>query len=148
MTTIDKLDISIYDLYARRQVMVEQINQQFRLQQAQDIPPQTQILNLNPELTQLEILLGVVHSNTAWAYFPQPKRANRPRRSPFSYRVASSLGSLEDQDALFVAIQGMQCKTAEEEEEKQAILSCFQQLNILNEWLGFIFGRKGQFLQG
>jgi hypothetical protein len=147
MTTIDKLDISIYDLYAKRQVMVEQINQQFRLQEAHDIPPQTQVMNLNPELTQLDILLGVVPLNTPWAYFFPPKR--KLRRSPFSsFRVASSLGSLEDQAALFDFILSIPCQSAEEEEEKQSILQCFKQLDILNEWMGFIFGRKGQFLQG
>lgn len=147
MTTIDKLDISIYDLYAKRQVMVEQINQQFRLQQAQDIPPQTVVLNLNPELTQLDILLGIVPLNTPWAYFFPPK--NKLRRSPFvAHRVASTLGTLEDQAALFNYIQNIPCKTVEEEKEKQTILKCFKQLDILNEWMGFIFGRKGQFLQG
>lgn len=147
MTTIDKLDISIYDLYAKRQVMVEQINQQLRLQEAHDIPPQTAVMNLNPELTQLDILLGVVPLNTPWAYFFPPK--SKLRRSPFvAFRVASTLGSLEDQAALFNFIQSISCETAEEEKEKEAILQCFKQLDVLNEWMGFIFGRKGQFLQG
>lgn len=147
MTTIDKLDISIYDLYAQRQVMVEQINQQFRLQEAQSIPAQTQVLNLNPELTELEILLGIIPHANPWAYFPKPKK--NLRRSPFSaFRVASTLGSLADQAALFNYILAIPTESPEEEEEKQAILSCFQQLDVLNEWMGFIFGRKGQFLQG
>ncbi len=147
MTTIDKLDISIYDLYAQRQVMVEQINQQFRLQEAQNIPAQTQVLNLNPELTELEILLGIIPYANPWAYFPKPKK--NLRRSPFSaFRVASTLGSLADQEALFNYILAIPTESPEVEAEKQAILSCFQQLDVLNEWMGFIFGRKGQFLQG
>lgn len=147
MTTIDRLDISIYDLYAKRQVMVEQINQQFRLQEAQNIPAQTQVLNLNPELTQLDILLGIIPLNTPWAYFFPPKA--KLRRSPFvAFRVASSLGSLEDQATLFNYIQNLKTNSPEEEQEKQAILECFKQLDVLNEWMGFIFGRKGQFLQG
>mgnify|MGYP006059428323 CR=1 FL=1 len=147
MTTIDKLDISIYDLYARREVLVQEINQQLRLQEAQNIPPQTNVLNLNPELSQLDILLGIVSLNTPWAYFFPPK--SRLRRSPFvAFRVASSLGSLEDQAALFEFIESTPCKSAEEEAEKSKILQCFKQLELLNEWMGFIFGRKGQFLQG
>lgn len=147
MTTIDKLDISIYDLYAQRQVMVEQINQQFRLQEAESIPAQTQVLNLNPELTQLDILLGIIPLANPWAYFPKPQK--NLRRSPFvAFRVASSIGSLEDQAALFNFISSISTESPEEEMEKQAILQCFKQLDILNEWMGFIFGRKGQFLQG
>jgi len=147
MTTIDRLDISIHDLYAKRQVMVEQINQQFRLQEAQTIPAQTQILNLNPELTQLDILLGNIPSNNPWAFFLPPKA--KLRRSPFvAFRVASSLGSLEEQANLFYSIQSLKTSTPAEEAEKQAILECFKQLDELNEWMGFIFGRKGQFLQG
>lgn len=147
MTTIDKLDISIYDLYAKRQVMVEQINQQLRLQEAQDIPPQTNVLNLNPELSQLDILLGIVPLHTPWAYFFPPK--TKLRRSPFvAYRVASTLGSLDDQAALYDYIMSLPCETPEEEKEKEAILQCFQQIDQLNEWMGFIMGRKAQFLQG
>jgi len=147
MTTIDKLDISIYDLYAKRQVMVEQINQQFRLQQAQEIPPQTQVMNLNPELTQLDILLGIVPLNAPWAYFFAPK--SKLRRSPFAaHRVAASMGSIDEQAALFSFIESISSDTEEEEEEKQKLLRFFKQIEILNEWMGFIFGRKGQFLQG
>lgn len=147
MATIDNLDLSIHNLYAQRAVMVEQINQQFRLQEAQNIPAQTQVLNLNPELTQLDILLGIIPLNTPWAYFFPPK--TKLRRSPFvAFRVASTLGSLEDQATLFYFIKSLKTSTPEEEEEKRAILECFEQLDELNEWMGFIFGRKGQFLQG
>lgn len=145
MTTIDKLDISIYDLYAKRQVMVEQINQQFRLSQALEIPPQTQVLNLHPELTQLDILLGIVPLNTPWAYFFPPK--NKLRRSPFvAHRVASTLkGSLSD---TIWTIQDVPSNSEQDEEEKRILVRCLKQLELLNEWMGFIFGRKGQFLQG
>ena len=147
MTTIDNYDININDLYARRQVMVEQINQQFRLQQAGEIPPQTQVMNLNPELTHLDILLGIVPLNAPWAYFFAPK--TKLRRSPFAaHRVASTMGSIDDQAALFSFIQSISSETEEEEDEKQKLLQCFKQIEILNEWMGFIFGRKGQFLQG
>lgn len=147
MTTIDKLDIGIYDLYARREALVAEINQQLRLQEAQDIPPQTNVLNLNPQLTQIDILLGIVPLNTPWAYFFPPK--NKFRRSPFvAFRVASTLGSIEDQAALFSFIQSISTESPEEEAEKAKILNCFKLLDTLNEWMGFIFGRKGQFLQG
>lgn len=147
MTTIDKLDISIYDLYARRQVMVEQINQQLRLEEAQNIPPQTQVLNLNPELTQLDILLGVVPLNTPWAYFSPPK--TKLRRSPFTtYRVASTLGSLEKQAALCESIQNIKCQSGDEEKEKATLLGLFKNLDVLNGWLGEVLGRVCQYLKG
>jgi len=147
MATIDNLDISIYDLYARREILVQEINQQLRLEEAGNIPPQTNVLSLNPELSQLDILLGVVALHTPWAHFFPPK--SKLRRSPFvAHRVASTLGSLEDQAALFEYIEAIPCGSPEEEEKKHKILSCFKELDKLNEWMGFIFGRKGQFLQG
>jgi hypothetical protein len=42
----------------------------------------------------------------------------------------------------------VECKTPEETREKEAIASCFAQITKINQWLGFIVGRVGQFLQG
>lgn len=149
MPTIDKLDISVYNLYAVRTKMIEQINQQLRLGEAASIPPQIQVLNIYPQMSEIDLLLGIVPLHTPWAFFFPPLKLRFVRRSPFGfYRVAPSLGSLEEQEALEQKIREIECKTPEEEKEKQAILACFSQLDKLNELLGFIIGRVGQFLQG
>lgn len=149
MATIDQLDLSVYNLYAIRTKLLEQINAQLPLDQASSIPPQTQVLNIYPKLTELDILLGIVPLNTPWAYFFPPQQFRALRRSPFAfYRVVSSLGSYKEQEEDEGNLQRQKCDTSEEEEEKQAILKCFKQIDKLNSWLGFIVGRIGQFLQG
>lgn len=149
MTTIDKLDYSVYDLYAIRTKMIEQINAQFALDKAGSIPGHTAMLDIYPKLTEIDLLLGIVPMFTPWAYFYPPKNYRLQRRSPFAfYRIVPSLGTLADQqkDEDFVA--GMKCQSPAEEEEKAAIWGCLKQIDKINGWLGFIVGRVGQFLQG
>lgn len=149
MATIDKLDISVYNLYAIRTRMIEQINQQLSLDKAASIPPQTMIVDIYPKLTELDLLLGIVPLNTPWAYFYPPQKFGFARRSTFAFfRVAPSLGSIEDQANDAQTLESVECRTPEEEKEKEAIRGCFKQLEQINRWLGYIIGRVGQFLQG
>lgn len=149
MTTIDKLDISVYNLYAIRTRMIEQINQQIQLDQASTIPPQTAIMDLYPKMTELDILLGIVPLFTPWAYFYPPINFRYQRRSPFAfYRVIPSMGSLKDQEKDEETLANIPTSSEEEEQEKTLLKGCFAQVNKINGWLGFIMGRVGQFLQG
>lgn len=149
MATIDQLDMSIYNLYAIRTRMVEQINQEIRFDQAASIPPQTAVLDIYPKLHEIDILLGSAAVGNPWAYFFPPKKFRRLRRSPFSFsRIAPSLGDEEKQEAMLTAIRNVPCSTDEEEEERSTIERCIQQIDKVNEWLSFIIGRIGQFLQG
>lgn len=149
MTTIDKLDLSVYNLYAIRTKMIEQINQQMRLSEASTIPPQTTILDIQPKLTELDILLGIVPMYTPWAFFFPPPRLKYNRRPSFTFfRVIPSLGSLEEQAEEEEKLNRIQCNTPDEEKEKETLKTCFAQINKLNGWLGYIVGRVGQFLQG
>lgn len=148
MATIDKLDIGIYIQYARRTQMIEQINQQYHFQEAASIPPQIQLVDFYPKLREMDILLGVVTIHTPWAHFYPPQRFGIQRRSPFAFsRVIPSLGSQEDQEREESKLQAEACDTPEEEAEKKAITSCLKQISKINEWLSFIIGRVGQFLQ-
>lgn len=149
MPTIDKLDIDVYNLYAIRTKMVEQINQQYHLEQAGSIPPQTHIVSANIQLSELELLLGIMTMHTPWAYFFPPKKFYTQRRSPFAFhRIAPSMGTFEEQEEDFALLQSIPCENNEEEKEKEAIISCFKVVSKLNGWLSFIIGRIGQFLQG
>ena len=149
MATIDKLDISVYNLYAIRTKMLEQINQQIPFDKAGAIPPQTLIIGTYPKLTELDILLGVVPVQTPWAYFYPPKNFRYQRRSPFSaFRVVPSLGSLLDQEKDEEHLASIVCESAEEERERKVIATCLKQIDRINGWMGFIIGRVGQFLQG
>lgn len=149
MVTIDKLDIGIYIQYARRTQFVEQINQQYHLEEASSIPPQTLVMDYFPKLTELDMLLGIVPLHTPWAHFFPPKRYRALRKSPFTFsRVVSSIGSQKEQEEALALIEGVDCTTQDEVREKQALKGCFKQIQTINDWLGFIVGRVGQFLQG
>jgi hypothetical protein len=149
MTTIDKLDIGIYIQYARRTQMIEQINQQYHLDEAASIPAQISMINIYPKVSEMDLLLGIVPVQAPWAYFFAPTRYRFQRRSPFGFfRVAPSLGSFEDEDKDEEKLDQVICETEEDEKEKGAIKACFNQIDKINNWLGFIVGRVGQFLQG
>ena len=149
MATIDQLDLSVYNLYAIRTKMIEQINQQLQLDQAASIPPQIQIVDNYPRLAEIDILLGVVPLNPPWAFFFPPQRFRRVRRSSFSFsRILPSLGSVEEQEHYEQTLESVECSTPEEVNEKAAIKKCFKQIGQINHWMGYIIGRIGQFLQG
>lgn len=153
MTTIDKLDISIYIQYARRTQMVEEINQQYRFYEAASIPPQTLLLDVYPKPSELELLLGVVPAHTPWAYFYPPRLFKYQRRSPFAFhRIVPTFGSTDkdedEEQKKQHMLEQMICDSQEEEQEKKALLDCFKQIDKINSWLSYIVGRVGQFLQG
>lgn len=149
MATIDQLDISVHNNYAVRTKMVEQINQQLHLDEASSIPPQTQVISTYAQPTELDLLLGVASVLTPWAYFFPPKQFRILRRSPFSFaRIAPSLKSTDEGDEEFAVLADIVCNTPEEAKEKSALVACFKEISKLNNWLGFIIGRVGQFLQG
>jgi hypothetical protein len=149
MATIDQLDISVYNLYAMRTRMLEQINNELRLGEAASIPPQTAVVDYLPKMTELDLLLGVGPVVTPWAYFYPPKQFRTIRRSPFAFfRIAPSLGSLEKQDEDEEKAEAVVCETDEEENERSAMIGCLKEIRKINNWLSFIVGRVGQFLQG
>ncbi len=147
--TIDKLDIGIYIQYARRTELVEQIKQQYHLQEAGSVPAQALIVDLYPKLSELDLLMGVAAMETPWAYFYPPKRYPEQRRTPFAfYRVLPIFGSLEDQEKEEKKLDDIECSTEEEEAEKSTIKKCFKKITELNDLVRYIGGRIGQFLQG
>lgn len=149
MATIDQLDISVYNAYAIRTRTIEQINAQLRLDQASTIPPQIQLVDLYPKLSELDLLLGVVPMATPWAFFFPPKTFSTSRRSPFAFfRVIPSIGSLEDQREDYDNLSETSTGSPEEEKEKAVLKRAFNQMDKINSMLSFIIGRVGQFLQG
>lgn len=147
--TIDQFDLSVFNMYALRTMMTEQINQQYRLQEAASIPPQIQVVDTYPKLSELDLLLGIIPLHAPWAYFFPPKRLRTLRRSPFSFnRAAPSFGSVLRHDEEIEMLEMVDCDTEEEKREKSAIINCIRQMGKINSWKAFILGRVGQFLQG
>lgn len=149
MATIDQLDISIYIQYARRTQLIEQINRQYHFEEAASIPPQLQLVDLYPKLSEMELLLGVPIVEIPWAFFFPPPLYRFQRRSQFGFfRVAPSLGSFDKEDEDKEKLDQVECETEEEEKEKKVLKRCFAEIDKINSWLSFIVGRVGQFLQG
>lgn len=149
MTTIDKLDIAIHVQYARRTEFMESIQKEYRLTEADSIPPQTLVVDMSQRMSEMDLLFGVVTSYAPWAYFYPPKTYFSQRRAPFaSYRVVPSLGSLEKQQADAAKLQNIRCKTPEEEEEKTALEEFFGYVEKINDLLGYVVGHVGQFIKG
>ncbi len=149
MATIDKLDIGIYFQYASRAEFVEQLNKQYHFDVAHEIPPQTQVVDYVPKPSELDIIFGVASQMTPWAYFMAPLRFRSTRRTPFTRsRVTTLFGADEEQAALESTLGSIVCANKEEENEKAALIRCCKQLGQINDWIGFITGRIGQFLQG
>lgn len=149
MATIDKLDISVYNLYALRTLMNEQTNRELGINRAGTIPVQTTIVDFYPKPTEIDILLGIVPMFTPWAYFFPPKRFETLRRSPFSFfRVAPAFGSLEQQEKDNATLESFLPTTPEEEQEKSILSNCMKKIDWINQMMSFIVGRIGQFLQG
>ncbi|MFI0434125.1 MAG: DUF5399 family protein [Parachlamydiaceae bacterium] len=149
MTTIDKLDIGIYIQYARRTNMIEEINQEYHLDEASSIPAQIQVLDFYPKLSEMDLLLGVRIVQNPWAFFFPPTKFQFQRRSPFGFfRVAPSLGSFQEEEENERELDDIICETDEDEKKKKKLKNCFEQIKKINSWIGFIVGRLGQFLQG
>lgn len=149
MATIDKLDINIYMQYARRTQLIEQINQQYHLDEASSIPPQILMVDLYPRMSEMDLLLGIVPVQSPWAYFFPPPKYRYQRRSPFGFfRVAPSLGTFDKEEENERQLDETQCEDEEDQRDKLKLKACFEQIKKINNWLGFIVGRVGQFLQG
>lgn len=149
-TTIDKLDLNVYNMYVSRTQALEQIKDQFHMEMASTIAPQITLVSNYPKMAELDILLGIpAFYEESWAYFTPPPQFRNARRTPFSfYRIAPTLGSQEKQDEDEEKFNAIVCETEEEKKEKSAIEGCFKWVNQINRWIGDIIGHMGQFLQG
>jgi hypothetical protein len=151
MTTIDKLDIGIYIQYARRTQMIDDMNRQIRLQEADTIPAQLQLLNIYAKPSEMDILLGVITVTTPWAYFFPPKNYSLQRRSPFTFAQIAPIFTIfgdDEKESDEDKLNKLACSSPDEEEEKKTMIRCLQNLKKINSWMTFVVGRMGQFLQG
>lgn len=148
--TVDQLDTRIYIQYAQRATAVEQIQREFHINEASSVPAQTQLVDLYPKLTELELLLGVSpYLKRPWAHFGQPQGFDLQRWSPFTFgQVAPSLGSMEKIMKLREKLKKKKRDSKQSQKNQEEILECLEEVDELNGLLGFIVGRMGQFLQG
>jgi hypothetical protein len=160
MAVISDLDIKIYLQYAQFTQYVENIQEQYHFDQAGSIPPQTLLVNIYPKPSEMDLLLGTIPVVTPWAHFIAPARLRYQRRTPFGFaRIAPSLGSLEYRESgegegedqnedPETRLERVECESSDEIAQKAVLKRCFEQINRINGWVGFIVGRIGQFLQG
>lgn len=157
MTTIDKLDLSVYNQYAIRSEMIRQFESQIQMAKAGAIVTHAQISDNFPKLPEIDLLLGLRTSHASWAMFSAPKEFQELRRSPFNrrHRIAPSLeGKQSEMEGFLEAYdpdkeRNKEEQEKEEEKEEQEVLKdCFTQIGTINGWLGEIIGNIGRFVQG
>lgn len=149
MATIDQLDIKVYVDYARFTRSVELTEKTFHLGEAGFIPPQTAVPEYKPTLTEMELLLGIMPRYTPWAVFFPYSKFKFHRRPAFNkFRTATSMGSLEKQEADYAKLSSIKPDDEEEEKEKEILCECFEEIEEINGWISYIVGRMGQYLQG
>lgn len=142
------LELDIYRQYAWRTQYVEAVSEQYQLKEASTIPYQTKVVSIYPKLSEMELLLGVVATHTPWALFLPPKKFRLQRTTPFAFhRVAPSLGGSSKAEADLAKIDSIEASNPEDVQEKEKLKEFFGMMDKLNEMLGFIIGRVGQFLQ-
>lgn len=149
MATIDKLDVGIYNQYARRTQSLEEISRQYNLDQASFIPAHALTVATSPKMGELDELFGIVRVENSYALIEAPVGYDGQRRSSFSFfRVAPSMGSFEEETESERLLQSIKCEMQEDKANKKILEECFGQIKEINSWLSFIIGRMGQFLQG
>jgi hypothetical protein len=148
--TIDKLDIGVYIQYARSIQVVEQVKEQFQLDKASAIPPNTQLIDFAPKLAELELLMGMVYSReNPWAFFYPPPRFREQRKSPFArYRKSALLSTTEEEEELLAILDGVDCRTAEEEVDRDILKSAVRKRKAINDMIDDVINHIGMFVQG
>ena len=168
MATIDNIDIGVHFEYARRIYSVERTIKRFPIEQSQHISAHIRILNMQPYLQEIEELFGFRHNVQPWATFTTPKNFHEQRRSTFAFdRICPSLGSYQNQIKLLEQLKNLPYITSSKPEEqslskdkdkekrqtrhqneKKALIRCFEHIKNINSMISFITSRIGQFLQG
>lgn len=149
MTTIYDFDLAVHIQYARRIQFNESEMEVYGVRSVDAIPSQVQVVDVYPRQSELDLLLGVVPRHAPYAYFYPPQGFDTLRKAPFAFsQVAPSLGSAEKQVSDMQRVAGFKCSTNEEKLEKGALTQCGETLGNINDDVGFVVGRVGQFLQG
>lgn len=146
ITTSD-IPLGWHDLYARRIQLIESYYNQYPVSQAERVPAHTAVDNVRPQLTNIDLLLGVSTNPPPWALMRAPDYDPRQPYVSF-YRIAPALGTIEQQANATERLQAIECVTAQDTLDKNTILGGLAAINKINDWKGYIIGRVGQFLQG
>lgn len=146
-TTIDKLpdDLGISIGYANRILLIEEMKRRSDETRVADVVTVT----TQPIYSDLDIVLGLVQRSNSYASFFAPEGFSDIRRNPFTtFSVGPSFGSLKDRELAEEKILTTPCTTPEEIAEKNTLNGCLTNMAKIGEWIAYISGRKGQFLQG
>lgn len=139
--------LDVHELYAQRIQLIQKYYEQYPVNLADKVQSHTQVDNVRPQLTNIDILLGVSTNPPPWALMRPPTYDPRQPFLSFS-RVAPSLGTLEKQASDTERLQAVPCLTPKDALEKSIILGGLAIINKINDMKGYIIGRVGQFLQG
>lgn len=149
MATIDRLDIAVNYQYARRIEFVEAIQKELHLDRSTAVSDQALVVDLFPKRSEVELLLGLTQTKAPWAYFYAPPGFQAQRQSTFAFfRIAPTMGSLSKQEADAQKVATTAVNSKEEADEQSVLGQFFSSVNDINQMIGFVTGRIGEFLKG
>lgn len=144
-TTIDRLDLNVNTSYALQILLMEEYKRKVDETRVADVITVT----TQPIYPDLDMVMGLVNRAGSYANFSPPDDFFDIRRNPFTtFSVGPSFGSLKDREAAEAKLDATHCTTTEEAAEKNTLATCFSTMSKIGEWISYISGRKGQFLQG
>ncbi len=105
-------------------------------------------MDFHQKPAEIDLLLVFAAGNdTLGNLFATQVVPGTPSLSLYCGACGTTLGSQQDQDEREERIASTVCESAEEEREKSVLLACFEMITRINDWLGHIVSRIGQFLQ-
>jgi hypothetical protein len=149
MAVISDLDINIYLKYAQFTQLLENIQEEYHFNQADTIPAQTLLVNIQAKPSELDLLLGSMPSITPWAHFLPPARLRYLRRSPFGFaRLVLGSATDEEEEHQQEQFEDAECESPEEEKQKAVLRKFFKNKGMIDRWIREVGGNMGRFLQG
>ncbi len=142
--TIDNLGIDASRTYAKNQELLDKNLRADSL----SISKKTEISVISPYLAEGEDRQFAVGVAQGWVVFSLPKNYGIDVARLFTYQLAPSLGSQEEEEAIIESLSLLEGLNPLEEVERKKILSCLKMLKELRKLMEQIIGRCNQFHRG
>lgn len=135
----------VHEMYARRIQLIEAYYKQYPISQSERIPSHTSVDNVRPNLTNIDMLLGISTNPPPWALMRAPDYD--PRRPFISFsQIAPALGTPEQQTSAIEKLQAVQCETQRDTADKITIINGMGAIKKLDDWKEYIYTHMAQFI--
>lgn len=148
--TVSNLPLDVSIRWAEDQKLLEETKPIIQESRGISQQVQTEVISGKTQ-SQIEQLLNLSNLHPTWALFAMPPGFAKQRRRIFTSKLASCLGSDEQQDALISRIESATGEKDDEQawqEEKEHLMALLKLMNALNKDLIDIISRCTQYQKG